>query len=203
MGNSVAGRNAQIAGEKMRKKVIQQYQSMLDELSDLTGAKAARKEREIIKFMRESAKGQKTAIRDAYEANKDRIDDFTPGMSNKSRWQGFYDNVAATMIQMNMSAKNAIKKQLNSANYQSKANVFKQNTLAAIRHDKTAYQEWRNLTQRQKISMDSLEYIGDNTYQYTIEKKTLTRIITISFDNSPERISISASDIMKEKNKKQ
>ena len=40
-------------------------------------------------------------------------------------------------------------------------------TSVYTRKDENAYEKWRKFTQHKKINMENLEYMGDNTYQYT------------------------------------
>ena len=84
-----------------------------------------------------------------------------------------------------ISVDKAAKEMLHTVRYTSKAEIAKENFLKGLRKDEDVYKQWRKFTQHKKINMENIEYVGDNTYQYTRADGLIAMVI---FKNSPEEI---------------
>lgn len=117
-----------------------------------------------------------------YEKNKERIDKaFDPETMYKPEgYDAFYmpkgnftnkemftQEVLQRAKRKGISVDKASKEMLHTIRYTSKAEIAKENFMKALRKDEIAYDKWRKFTQHKKINMDNMEYMGDNTYQYT------------------------------------
>ena len=135
-----------------------------------------------------------------YEKNKERIDKaFDPETMYKPEgYDAFYmpkgnftnkemftQEVLQRAKRKGISVDKAAKEMLNTIRYTSKAEIAQQNFLKGIHKDKDVYDKWRKFTQHKKINMENIEYVGDNTYQYTRADGLMAMVI---FKNSPEEI---------------
>ena len=157
------------------------------------------------KDMRKYLKGKnllkaEEKISDFYEKNKERIDKaFDPETMYKPEgYDAFYmpkgnftnkemftQEVLQRAKRKGISVDKAAKEMLHTVRYTSKAEIAKENFLKGIHKDKDVYDKWRKFTQHKKINMENIEYVGDNTYQYTREDGLMAMVI---FKNSPEEI---------------
>ena len=117
-----------------------------------------------------------------YENNKERIDKaydpetmykpegydaFYMPKGNFTNKEMFTQEVLQRAKRKGISVDKAAKEMLHTIRYTSKAEIAKENLMKALRKDEIAYGKWRKFTQHKKINMENMEYMGDNTYQYT------------------------------------
>lgn len=135
-----------------------------------------------------------------YENNKEKIDKaFDPETMYKPEgYETFYmpkgdftnkemftQEVLQRAKRKGISVDKAAKEMLRTVRYTSKEEIAKENLMKGIHKDKDVYDKWRKFTQHKKIDMENIEYVGDNTYQYTRVDGLIAMVI---FKNSPEEI---------------
>ena len=135
-----------------------------------------------------------------YDNNKERIDKaYDPETMYKPEgWDTFYmpkgnftskerftQEVLQRAKRKGISIDKASKELFHTYRYTSKEEIAKENLLKGLRKDKDVYDQWRKFTQHKKINPENIEYVGDNTYQYTRADGLMAMII---FKNSPEEI---------------
>lgn len=157
------------------------------------------------KDMRKYLKGKnllkaEKKIGDFYDNHKEKIDKaydpetmykpegydaFYMPKGNFTNKEMFTQEVLQRAKRKGISVDKAAKELLHTVRYTSKADIAKENLLKGIHKDKDVYDKWRKFTQHKKINMENIEYVGDNTYQYTRSDGLIAMII---FKNSPEEI---------------
>ena len=102
----------------------------------------------------------------------------------------FRETVMGMMKKEGISVDRAIKKTLRTEAFMEKQAILHENAIKGIRGFKDAYEDWRKFTGHQKIDPDKLTYIGNNTYEYKIERKKVSWSVFIEYKNSPTDVRV-------------
>ena len=145
------------------------------------------------KRSRSRYKSDSTWLNAVYRENKSFIDEaYVESESGKSKREIFKQDVKEYMEVDGLTAKQAVKAISRSTKFTTEKERFQYNAYEALRDDKEAFKEFRNLNRDkgkfQKIDLGQFEWIKEE-HAYIYGGK-----IKISFENSPKEVIVEELD---------